>query len=348
MRDAGPPRCRRVSWLLLVTGVLAVIGLVAVVSEQSAAAHTSLPAYLELTEMETGSFDFVWRVPAVEGPPPAIVPTFPPHCRLAQQSSGVLALGSVISRGRLSCGATGLIDQSIAIEGLRITIMDVVVRITLADGTAISRVLRAQEPSFVVTKAGRAVDAQGHFRLGLDHILSGIDHLLFVFGLLLIVDGAGRLLRAITAFTVAHSITLAMAALGVVKVSPNPIEAVVALSIVFVAVELVQHQRGRRGLTYRQPWVVAFAFGLLHGFGFAGALSQIGLPSGDIPRALLFFNVGVEAGQVAFIAVSLALFALWRRIGIQLPAWARLVPAYVIGSCASFWFLERCALVFGF
>ena len=346
--NAAQPRRRGMSRLLRVTGVTA-IGLVFGLAAEPAGAHTSLPAYLELTEVATGAFEFVWRVPAVEGPPPAIAPTFPPQCQLAEMPSAVQALGSVITRGRMACGAAGLVGQSIAIDGLRLTIMDVVVRIALADGTAISRVLRAQEPSFVVTRtAGGAVDAPGHFRLGLDHILSGIDHLLFVFGLLLIVDGTGRLLKAITAFTVAHSITLAMAALGVVRVSPNPIEAVVALSIVFVAVELAQHHRGRSGLTYRQPWLVAFAFGLLHGFGFAGTLSQIGLPAGDIPRALLFFNVGVEAGQVGFIAVSLALFASWQTLGIQFPAWMRPIPSYAIGSCASFWFLERCARTFGF
>ena len=344
------PWLRRLAQLVLVASAVGVGGGVVLrVSEVPAGAHTSLPAYLELTEVVAGSFELVWRVPAVEGPPPAIFPILPPNCNGSQRLSTVQALGSVITRGIVACGAEGLVGREIEIGGLRITIMDVLVRVTLIDGTSISRVLRAQEPSFVVTTTdGDKVDATGHFRLGLDHILSGIDHLLFVFGLLLIVDGMGRLLKAITAFTLAHSITLALAALGVVRVSPVPIEAVIALSIVFLAVELAQHQRGRPGLTYRKPWLVAFAFGLLHGLGFAGTLSQIGLPSGDIPRALVFFNVGVEAGQVGFIAVCLAFFASWRTLGIHPPTWTRAVSAYTIGSVASFWFLQRCALILAF
>ena len=341
------PWRRRVAQCVLVASALAVgAGGVLRVSETPAGAHTSLPAYLELSEVVAGSFELVWRVPAVEGPPPAISPILPPHCSGFQSLSAVQALGSVITRGMVSCGAEGLLDKEIEIGGLRTTIMDVLVRVTLTDGTSVSRVLRAQEPSFVVTKTDAdKVDATGHFGLGLDHILSGIDHLLFVFGLLLIVDGTGRLLKAITAFTVAHSITLALAALGVVRVSPAPIEAVIALSIVFLAVELAQYQRGLPGLTYRKPWLVAFSFGLLHGFGFAGTLSQIGLPSGDIPRALLFFNVGVEAGQVAFIVACLALFGSWRALGVHPPMWMRTVSAYAIGTVASFWFLQRCALI---
>lgn len=312
-------------------------------------AHTSLPAYLELTETANGTFELLWRVPAVEGPPPPIFPALPAHCTASTPPASVDALGSVVTREVLTCGDKGLRNQEIRIQGLRITIMDVLVRVTFRDGTSVSRVLRPQEPSFVIrSDAGSRVDAKGHFRLGFDHILTGIDHLLFVFGLLLIVDTVGRLLKAITAFTVAHSMTLALAALGLVRLSPTPVEAVIALSIVFVAVELARYQLGEEGLSYRKPWLVAFAFGLLHGFGFAGTLSQIGLPPGDIPRALLFFNVGVEAGQIGFIAVCLTLMYSLRTLEISLPAWARRAPAYTIGSLASFWFLQRCALIFGF
>ena len=341
-----PRRCRVGQFLLVATALAVGAGGVLRVSEVPAGAHTTLPAYLELTEVVAGSFELVWRVPTVEGPPPAIFPILPPNCSGSQSLSAVQALGSVFTRGMVTCGAEGLLDREIEIGGLRTTIMDVLVRVTLTDGTTVSRVLRGQEPSFVVTKTDdNKVDAIGHFRLGLDHILSGIDHLLFVLGLLLIVDGTGRLLKAITAFTVAHSMTLALAALGVVRVSPAPIEAVIALSIVFLAVELAQYQRGLPGVTYRKPWLVAFSFGLLHGFGFAGTLSQIGLPPGDIPRALLFFNVGVEAGQVGFIVACLALFGSWRALGVHAPMWMRTVSAYGIGSVASFWFLQRCALI---
>lgn len=310
-------------------------------------AHTSLPAYLELTEISTGSFSVVWRVPAAEGPPPAMAPAFPDHCAIAGPSSQVVALASVVVQGVLVCDPPGLVGQRIEIDGLRATIIDAMVRIAFVDGTRVTRVVRPVQPGFVVSVGGRSrADALGYFRLGVDHILSGIDHLLFVFGLLLVAGGVRRLLKAITAFTVAHSITLALAALGLVRVRPAPIEAVIALSIMCLAVELAQHQRGITGLSYRQPGLVAFTFGLLHGFGFAGTLSEVGLPPGDIPRALLFFNVGVEAGQLGFIAVCFVGLAAAKTLERRLPAWAPAVPVYVIGTSGCYWFLERCLMVF--
>ena len=164
------------------------------------------------------------------------------------------------------------------------------------------------------------VDAWGYVSLGIGHILYGIDHLLFVLGLLLIVRGARLLLKTITAFTLAHTITLGLAVFGVAHVAPTPVEAVIALSIVFLAVELAQSHRGKEGLTFRQPWIVAFAFGLLHGFGFAGTLSRLGIPSRDIPQALLFFNLGVESGQLAFVAVFLGFVYSLRSLEIRWPA----------------------------
>jgi hypothetical protein len=170
-----------------------------------------------------------------------------------------------------------------------------------------------------------------------------VDHLLFVLALLLITRGFGRLVKTVTAFTVAHSITLALATLGFVHVPQRPVEAVIALSIVFVAAEIVHARRGREGMAARAPWMVAFTFGLLHGFGFAGALSEIGLPAGHIPLALFFFNVGVEVGQLLFIAAVLSLVALVRHLRLPLPGWAELVPPYAIGSVAMFWVLQRIA-----
>lgn len=326
----------------------AAIGLLLLlISVASVQAHTSLPAYLELEEVAPGTFTVVWRVPAVEGPPPAIYPVLPAHCSAPELPSAVQALGSVITSGVVTCGSAGLVDDTIAVDGLRVQIMDVLVRVAFLDGTSITRVLKPDDPSFVVNASrGSMVDGWGYFRLGVDHILSGIDHLLFVLGLLLLVAGFRRLLKAITAFTLAHSITLGLATLGLVHVPPAPVEALIALSIVFLAVELVQVERGHARLTHRKPWLVAFAFGLLHGFGFAGALSQIGLPSGDIPIALLSFNVGVEAGQLAFIGAALAGFFGLRAFELRPRPWMRLAPAYAIGSLASVWFLERCALMF--
>jgi hypothetical protein len=170
-----------------------------------------------------------------------------------------------------------------------------------------------------------------------------VDHLLFVLTLLIITRGGWKLLKAVTAFTVAHSITLAAATLGFVHVPQSPIEAVIALSIVFVAAEIVHGRQGREGVTARAPWIVAFTFGLLHGFGFAGALSEIGLPQGHIPLALLFFNIGVEAGQLLFVSVVLSLIALALRTKLSAPWWAQLVPPYAIGSVAMFWVIQRIA-----
>ena len=311
-------------------------------------AHTSLPAYLELSEVSAGTFTVVWRVPAAEGPPPAIYPVLPAHCSAPEIPAAIQALGSVITSGVVTCGPVGLVDHPIAVDGLRVQIMDVLVRIAFLDGTRVTRVLKPHAPSFVVhITEGSVADGWGYFRLGIDHILSGIDHLLFVFGLLLLITGFRRLVKAVTAFTLAHSITLGLTTVGLVHVPPAPVEALIALSIAFLAVELVHYERGQTRLTHRKPWLVAFVFGLLHGFGFAGALSQIGLPSDDIPIALLSFNLGVEVGQLAFIAGALVMFASLRAVSMRPQPWMRLVPAYVIGTLASLWFVERCILLLG-
>jgi hypothetical protein len=187
--------------------------------------------------------------------------------------------------------------------------------------------------------------ARRYLVLGIDHILSGIDHLLFVLGLLLIVRGPWMLVKTVTAFTAAHSLTLALATLGVIDVPPRPVEAAIALSIVFLAAEILHARQGRPGLTHRFPWLIAFAFGLLHGLGFASALGEVGLPAAEIPLALLFFNVGVEIGQLMFVALCLSFVWALRRLGAVWPKWLEPVPAYAIGTLAAFWFIERVSAV---
>ena len=323
------------------------IGLALAAAAAPVRAHTSLPAYLEFSEIAPGTFSVVWRVPSVEGPPPALTPVLPAHCAAPDVPSAVRMPGSVITSGVVTCGRSGLVGRTIGIEGLQATIMDALVRIAFADGSSVTQVLRPQAPSFVVREPGDGhVDGWGYFRLGIDHILSGVDHLLFVFGILWIVAGFRRLLQAITAFTAAHSITLGLATLGVVRVPTAPVEALIALSIVLLAVEIARRDRGAGGLTARKPWLAAFTFGLLHGFGFAGALSQIGLPTGDVPLALLAFNLGVEAGQIAFIAAATVLLRATQALRVRPRPWMRAVPAYTIGSFASFWLLQRCAALF--
>lgn len=345
-------------------------------------AHEVRPAYLELSERTHGEFDVLWKLPALGGAPLAgeeiphelpatdgssptkAMPCGCPVPTAAQLSRGVLPIHPTLPKDaeivmpqrieRLK-GAElrrwtirvphGLDGWEVRVHGLEATMVDVLVRIALADGRVVSRLLRPEAPSFTFTTETAGPPAGGYFALGVEHILFGVDHLLFVFALVLIVRGVGLLVKTITAFTIAHSITLALATLGVVHVPPAPVEAVIALSIVFVAAEIVRSRRGECVLAERAPWLVAGLFGLLHGFGFAGALSEVGLPQNDIPLALLFFNVGVEAGQLAFVAVVLALTALLRRITLRLPRWAPLVPPYAVGSLAMFWVIERTAAI---
>jgi hydrogenase/urease accessory protein HupE len=240
----------------------------------------------------------------------------------------------------------GLTGGTIHIAGLSATVTDVLVRLERLDGTTQIARLTPSAPSLVVEAAPGATEvARTYLMLGVEHILGGFDHLLFVLALLILVKGTRRLIWTVTAFTVAHSLTLAGATLGFVHVPGPPVEAAIALSIVFVAAEIVLSRQGMLGLTEKFPWIVAFTFGLLHGFGFAGALNEVGLPQSAIPVALFFFNVGVEVGQLLFIASVIAVIALGRRIARRIDvapvAWAWRVPPYAIGSVASFWLIQR-------
>jgi HupE / UreJ protein len=228
----------------------------------------------------------------------------------------------------------------------------VFLKVTWADGTTASRFFVVQggvvpvDMALLQAASGSFIDAARRYTLlGIKHILLGVDHLLFVVSLLLIVRGPWMLLKTITAFTLAHSLTLALATLGLVNVPSAPVEVCIALSIVLVAAEGLRETA--RGVALRRPWRIAFAFGLLHGFGFAGALSGLGLPSSEIPLALLFFNVGVEIGQIAFVATLLGLYRLVSRQMVALPRWTEAIPGYAIGSIAMLWFFERFATMLG-
>jgi len=221
---------------------------------------------------------------------------------------------------------------------------DVLVRIERLDGSTQVVRLTPSAPSFVVAAAPRGWEvARTYGVLGVEHILSGIDHLLFVLALIILTRGGWRLVKTVTAFTVSHSLMLTAATLGWVHVPPPPVEAVIALSIVFVAAEILRQRRGVEGIASRAPWLVAFSFGLMHGLGFAGGLSEAGLPAGHIPVALFFFSIGVEAGHFLFIGAVLSFVVLVRRIRIPIPRWAELVPPYAIGSVAMFWVIQRLA-----
>jgi hydrogenase/urease accessory protein HupE len=258
--------------------------------------------------------------------------------------------GAVTERWTVKC-AHGLSGGTIHIAGLTATMTDVLARLERLDGTAQVTRLTPSAPSFLVAApAGAMGVARTYTVLGVEHILSGIDHLLFVLALIIITRGGWTLVKTVTAFTVSHSITLSLAALGYVHVPQRPVEAAIALSIVFVAAEIVRGRQGHVGITARAPWIVALTFGLMHGLGFAGGLSEAGLPDGHIPTALLFFSIGVETGHFLFIGVVLSLIALGHRIASRLTpishqrsAWIRLLPPYAIGSVAMFWVIQRLA-----
>ena len=305
-------------------------------------AHESRPAYLEVNETQPAVFDVLWRRPARGDMALSMQPVFPAHCETSGQRARYPRPDAMVERWTIDCGNTGLVGHDIRIEGLQTTLTDVLVRLSFADGITHTEVLRPNRTAFTIEGAPSkwAVSAS-YFRLGVEHILGGIDHLLFVLALLLIVDGTRRLVATITAFTVAHSLTLAGATLGWVHVPQQPVEAVIALSILFVAGEIIHVRRGLASITRRWPWVVAFVFGLLHGFGFAGALSEVGLPQKEIPLALLTFNVGVEAGQILFILAVIACIALFKRYVKSSLPWGVPVTAYGIGGMSAFWLIER-------
>jgi hydrogenase/urease accessory protein HupE len=311
-------------------------------------AHEVRPAVLQIEETAPGRYDVVWRTPLLSGQRLPIALRLPNEvCNLREPVVRDFP-GALLERRWIDAGAGGLAGERIEFPGLQATITDVLVRVQTLDGTHSTTLVHPSQPWVEIAVArGPLVVAGAYLRLGVEHIWGGVDHLLFVLALLLLVRGWRRVVVTVTAFTVAHSITLAAATLGLVHVPQKPVEATIALSIVFVAAEIVHGRQGGPGLTERAPWVIAFTFGLLHGFGFASALNEIGLPQNSIPIALLFFNVGVEVGQLLFIASVFAVVMLARQVAsrIALPRLARAwrVPPYAIGSVAAFWVIQRIA-----
>jgi hydrogenase/urease accessory protein HupE len=311
----------------------------------SAAAHEIRPAFLQIREIEPQVYDFLWKTPARGDMRLALNVIQPESCANASEPRATLVDGAVIQRWRAKC-AGGLVGQAVAVENLSRTLTDAIVRFEPLDGAPTTFRVTPDAPAIVIPAMQPWPEVAGtFFVLGVEHILLGVDHLLFVFALLLLISDVRRLLGAITAFTVAHSLTLAGTTFGWISLPSAPVEATIALSIMFLAVEIVRVSRGATSLTSQAPWLAAFAFGLLHGFGFAGALREIGIPEDSVATALLFFNLGVEAGQLAFIGVVLLGVLVWRRVALPTPEWVRLAPSYAIGAIAAFWFLERTAAI---
>ena len=315
-----------------------------------AQAHEVRPGYLQIRESAAEVYDVVWKVPANGEYRLSLYVRLPKEC-VGKPTQGSFVGGAFVERWRAKCPG-GLVGRTIWIDGLSATRTDVLARVERLDGTTQTVRLTPEQVSFVVAATPGAFEVvKTYLLLGVEHILSGVDHLLFVLALLFLVGSWRRLVATVTAFTVAHSITLAAATLGLVHVAQAPVEATIALSVVFVAAEILHVAQGKPGLTARAPWVVAFVFGLLHGFGFAGALRAVGLPEKDVPLALLFFNVGVEIGQLLFIAAVVAILSaasrLLRRSTSQASgpwaaeAYVRTPVAYMIGSVAAFWVVQR-------
>lgn len=302
------------------------------------------PALLDIKQQKTGLFAVTWKVPMRGDRVLAITPILPANLERVGTPTLQNVPGALLEHATYKINSGSLPGKIIEIEGLTEVQTDVLLLVQLQDGSQHSAILRPSAPRFEIPREASKLKVAGdYWLLGTIHILEGADHLLFVLALLLIVVGFGELFKAVTAFTVAHSITLALATLDVIRVPSAPTEAIIALSILFLAAEIVHKHNGQIGITERWPWLIAFLFGLFHGLGFAGALSEIGVPQTEVPLALFMFNVGVETGQLLFIAVVLSLVAVLKKLPFTVPqgSW-RLLP-YGIGSLAAFWTIERVA-----
>ena len=323
--------------------LFAIVGLV---GSAAANAHEVRPCYLEITEAPDHTVHILWKMPATGDYGLPLRPSLSSGWLSRQPDDSLLDGVKLVQRWTIAAPHVPIKGQEIDVAGLDKTITDVLVRIQFADGDEFTRLIQPGDPAMTIPQDGSSsLSVWSYFLLGVHHIWTGVDHLLYVLGLVLLVRNVRMLIVTLTAFTVAHSITLALAALNVINVPPAPVEAVIALSIVYVAVELVR-PADKPGLAARTPWLIAFSFGLLHGLGFASALRQVGLPSGDIPGALFLFNLGIEAGQIAFVALALTVLGALRRVLPVLEFRTKQAVPYVVGSLASFWLIERSLVAF--
>lgn len=311
------------------------------------AADDIRPAWLQITETtSSGVFDLVWKQPAEQNRNQKIEPVFPEACISINKTTFDRNEEWLIKRTRLSCGDETSADQMVRINGLEHALMSVFVRLVQVDGTVKSFIVKPSDPAFALHWGADDSDLFTYFQFGLEHLLAGYDHILFVIGLVLLVRLPIKLIQVVTSFTIAHSLTLALSTLGLVSISQNVVEAVIALSIVFLAFELVRAQDHNPSLLTQYPWAMTFFLGLLHGFGFASALTTIDLPQETIVPALLLFNIGVEIGQLMLVSVVLAGLFFSRFIPHSLLMKIRSLPAYLLGSIGSFWLIQRIVVIF--
>jgi hypothetical protein len=312
-----------------------------------AQAHPLAPALLDLRASAPGVYEVLWRTSLAAGGARQLRPQFPAACRQRGDARSAVEPSppAFVARWTLDCGAAGLRGSVLQVAGLENSPINVILRLQDEDGAVLQALLDAQRPAFQVPAARAPPPVFGaYLRLGVEHLLSGIDHLLFIAGLVLLVHG-GRLLLTVSAFTVGHSLTLSLAVLGWLRVPASLAELGIAASLLLLGVELARPAGARVGWLRRAPLAMAAGFGLLHGLGFAGALSELGLPASDIPLALFAFNLGIELGQLLVVAGLLLLATAWRRLDWPRasPAWQRALPAYATGSLAGYWFIERLA-----
>jgi len=332
--------------MLWLAGALLLIG----AGAGPALAHESQPGLLELRQLTSDpsqqTWEVLWRAPIYYGRPHPARLELPAAWEPVAEPTVQRVPSSELHRQIVRLAPDALDGAVIAFPGLEQTITDVFVRVTRLDATEASQVVRPTKPQ-VVLRGERpwTQSAAEYLVLGFHHILLGVDHLLFVLGLLIVVRGPRQLIETITAFTVAHSITLALATLGYASIPAPPLNAAIALSILFLGPEIVRVWRGQTSFTIRHPWVVAFGFGLLHGFGFASGLSTVGMPRAEIPLALLMFNIGVELGQLVFVALILLLHQALRVLEFRWPRWAELGPAYLIGTLGAYWTIQRTVMM---
>jgi len=305
-------------------------------------AHEIRPGYLEIKENADHSLQVTWKQPLMGDYGAPMHPSISAGWLVDSLAEISYTESYLIKRWQIPAAHAPLDKQTIAIDGLEKTMTDVLVQVILSGDVSFTYLVKPLQP-YVQLRLSKPQPPPvwQYIQLGVLHIWSGYDHLLFVLGLILLVKKRSKLIWTISAFTIAHSITLALATLHIIKVSTAFTEAAIALSIVFLAVELLRHYKGMNGFAYHYPWLVSFLFGLLHGLGFASALQDVGLPQNNIPLALFLFNVGVEAGQLSFVLVMLLLMVSIRKLKFQLPQWSYKLPAYLIGTLAMYWFIER-------
>lgn len=322
--------------------------LATLLATQAAWAHEARPAYLEIKETAPGQFDLLWRTPVLAGMRLPIVLTLQDDAKNVREPDVQELADSLVERRSIDAGPNGLAGKRIEFVGLQLTITDVLVRVEMLDGRKSSTIVHPSQPWIEIAASQSWLGVIGAYIVqGIRHILFGTDHLLFVLGLLLIVKNRLMLLKTVTAFTVAHSITLAIATLGYAEAPVVPLNAAIALSILFLGPEIVRSWRGETSFTIGHPWIVAFAFGLLHGFGFASALTGAGLPQHELPQALVSFNVGVELAQLAFVVLVLSLERSFTVLEVRWPRWAQALPGYTVGSLGAFWTVQRVIMLFG-